>query len=106
MRRFGSMNKSVTPGQALQNRAILKKRVKSVVKAVKSVPKKIVKGVKAVGKGAIGTLKKGINKLKKTKSVKASPKPGAMYNAQRSNYEKAMNSAMRKGGSNGVGVGR
>jgi hypothetical protein len=31
--------------------------------------------------------------------------PGELYNAQRAKYEKAMNRAMKKGGSNGVGVG-
>lgn len=50
-------------------------------------------------------------KLKRTKPVKVTREankttaPGELYNAQRAKYEKSMNRAMKKGGSNGVGVG-
>ena len=82
----------------------------------KPVEGKMKKLGKAVMKGAVsGSVKKAIKRLPKrgklrkmkpkVKAIKKASSPGTLYNAQRAKYEKAMNSAMKKGGSTGIGVG-
>lgn len=83
-------------------------RMKKVGKVIKGAVGGALKGAKKVMK-KMPKRGRGRMKMRKVKPVakaikKASP-PGTLYNAQRAKYEKAMNSAMKKGGSNGVGVG-
>lgn len=72
---------------------------------VVSAAKKAGRAVKkAMPKKKVLMRRRGKLKAKKSLPKKVS-KPGDMFNKQRADYEKAMNSAQKKGGSNGVGVG-
>lgn len=78
----------------------------SVVNAAKKAGKAVKK---AMPKKKPLMRKRRMPRVKPLKGKKLLPKksaqPGDLYNAQRAKYEKAMNSAMKKGGSSGIGVG-
>lgn len=83
-----------------------------VLSKPKQTLKKAMKAVSKVLKKKKPMLRKGKMKMKAKPSAivkkpvpKKVPAPGTLYNSQRAQYEKAMNAAQKKGGSNGVGVG-
>jgi hypothetical protein len=97
--------RKASPDASLTPKAFLAKKMPRTTKAVGKGKRAVKAGVKAVGGGLMKALKK-IRPKKSVKAIKKVPQPGELYNAQKAKYAKAMGSAMKKGGSNGVGVGR
>lgn len=78
----------------------VKKVMGAVGGAIKKAVKKLPKPKRSLRRGRI--MKKAV---KKAGTATKKAVPGELYNSQRAKYEKAMNAAQKKGGSNGVGVG-